>query len=133
MTETKETDELIQQARQAREHAYAPYSKFKVGAALRGRSGKVYTGSNVENASFGLTMCAERVALGHAVSEGEREFEEIAVVTENGAAPCGACRQVLREFSPRLRVVMADTDGHARAKSLAELLPDDFGPGDLPA
>ena len=90
--------ELISQAAQAREHAYAPYSRYAVGAALLTRSGRVYTGCNVENASYSLTLCAERVALFKAVSEGEREFQAIAIVTSNGGSPCGACRQVLAEF-----------------------------------
>jgi cytidine deaminase len=125
---------LIAAARQARQNAYAPYSGFAVGAALRARSGRVFTGSNVENVSYGLTICAERVAVVKAVSEGERDFEAIAVVSEGAAAPCGACRQVLAEFNPDLRVIVADAgggDGHYSVFPLSELLPKAFLPGDL--
>jgi cytidine deaminase len=121
--------ELVALARQARENAYAPYSKFAVGAALLGRSGQVFTGCNVENAAYPLCTCAERTAVTKAVSEGEREFTAIAVVTATGATPCGACRQILREFSgPEggLRVIVADTAGHVRTFTIAELLPAGF-------
>jgi cytidine deaminase len=130
-TKSLQTQELIQLAAQARENAYAPYSKFKVGAALLGKSGRVYTGGNVENASYGLTICAERAALFHAVSEGEREFVAIAIVTDRGVSPCGACRQVLREFGRDLRVIVADMQGRQREYTLGDLLPDDFNPEDL--
>lgn len=126
--------DLVKMARQARERAYAPYSDFAVGAALLGRSGRVYTGCNVENASYPLTTCAERAAVVKGVSEGEREFEAIAVVTDTGAMPCGACRQVLREFGGadgELRVIVADMEGKARVFSIAELLPEGFTPGQL--
>lgn len=127
---TMATDaELVAMASQAREKAYAPYSGFQVGAALLGRSGRVYTGCNVENASYPLVICAEQTAVVKAVSEGERDFEAIAVVTSTGASPCGACRQVLREFSAakgKLRVIIADTSGNARVRTVAELLPDGF-------
>lgn len=118
--------QLIEAAVQVRERAYAPYSHFAVGAALRGKSGRIYTGANVENASFPLTICAERAALFKAVSEGEREFDAIAVVTSSGATPCGACRQVLAEFAPRLRVIVADLAAHSSVFSIAELLPHSF-------
>lgn len=126
--------ELVAQAQQARERAYAPYSSFPVGAALLGRSGRVYTGCNVENAAYPLVTCAERTAVTKAVSEGEREFQAIAVVTDTGATPCGACRQILREFSGlegNLRVIVADTDGNVRTFTLAELLPEGFTPDQL--
>jgi cytidine deaminase len=126
--------ELTAEAQQAREHAYARYSGFPVGAALLGRSGKVYTGANVENASYPLTICAERVAVAKAVSEGEREFEAIAVVTATGATPCGACRQVLREFAGvegELRVIVADLDGNSTTFTIEELLPHGFTPAQL--
>lgn len=126
-----EVENLIKLAAEAREKAYAPYSHFRVGAALLSKSGKVYTGCNVENASYGLTVCAERVALFRAVAEGEREFEAIAIVTDKGVTPCGACRQVLREFGRELRVIVADMKGKQREYALAELLPDDFKPEDL--
>ena len=119
-------EELIALATRAREKAYAPYSGFPVGAALLARSGKVFTGCNVENATFGLTICAERTAVFKAVSEGEREFDTIAVVTAPGASPCGACRQVLREFGPDLRVLVADTQGHVEKFSLEDLIPNAF-------
>jgi cytidine deaminase len=123
---------LIARAQAAREQAYAPYSHYRVGAALLGRSGRVYTGCNVENAVYPLTLCAERTAVVKAVSEGEREFVALAVVTENGGAPCGACRQVLREFGENLVVLIADTRGHYREMTVAELLPDSFSAADLP-
>ncbi len=128
MTESTEAD-LIALARRARERAYAPYSNFAVGAALLGRSGRVFTGCNVENAAYPLCTCAERAAVVKAVSEGEREFVAIAVVTSTGATPCGACRQILREFGgPEgdLRVIVADLEGHVRTFTVAELLPSGF-------
>ena len=129
------TDEkLVTLAGQARQRAYAPYSNFPVGAALLGRSGQVYTGCNVENAAYPLTTCAERTAVAKAVSEGEREFEAIAVVTATGATPCGACRQILREFGGRdgdLRVIVADLDGNVRTFTIDQLLPKGFTPDQL--
>jgi cytidine deaminase len=124
-------DELIASAIAARERAYAPYSGYKVGAALRTKSGRVYTGCNVENAAYGLAMCAERTAIFKAVSEGERELEAIAVVTENGGSPCGACRQVMMEFAPAMTVIIADTRGQARITTVRDLLPDGFTPDQL--
>lgn len=124
--------ELIKEALAARECSYSPYSAFPVGAALLASSGKVYRGTNVENASYGLTMCAERVAVGAAVAAGERSFEAIAVVVRGGGSPCGACRQVLFEFGPSLRVLMADEQGVVvNEKTSAELLPSAFGPSSL--
>ena len=126
--------ELIALAQQAREYAYAAYSGFPVGAALLGRSGKVYTGCNVENAAYPLTTCAERTAVVKAVSEGEREFEAIAVVTATGATPCGSCRQILREFGGPdgdLRVIVADLDGNSSTLTIKELLPHGFTPEQL--
>ncbi len=110
---------------EARERAYAPYSHFLVGAALLTRSGKVFTGSNVENLSYGLTICAERVAIGTAVAAGEREFEAIVVVadTDQPISPCGACRQVLAEFAPHLRVVLATLSGEDAVFQLDDLFP----------
>ncbi len=128
----KKQDQLVSLAAEARKKAHAPYSNFSVGAALLARSGLVYTGSNVENASYGLSVCAERVAVFKAVSEGEREFEAIAVVTENGVTPCGACRQVLIEFGDDIQVIVADTTGHRRAFALTDLLPEGFTPEHLP-
>lgn len=134
MTAPMTDADLIALAQQAREQAYAPYSNFPVGAALLGRSGRVYTGCNVENASYPLTMCAERAAVYRAVAEGERCFQTIAIVTETGAAPCGACRQVLREFGGadgELRVVIADGAGQAQTFTIADLLPAAFTPDQL--
>ena len=125
-------EELISLAAEARKRAYAPYSRFAVGAALLTKGGEVYTACTVEDASYGLSMCAERVAVFEAVSAGEQEFEAIAVVTENGVAPCGACRQVLVEFNPDLRVIVADTGGQRRTFRLSELIPGAFLPADLP-
>lgn len=118
---------------EARKNAYAPYSGFAVGAALLSKGRRVFTGCNVENASYGLTVCAERVALFKAVSEGVREFEAIAVACgETPCSPCGACRQVLYEFAPGLRVIMADGDGRTwEVAQITELLPRGFGPSDL--
>ncbi len=124
--------QLIALAAEARQTAYAPYSGFPVGAALLGKSGHVYTGCNVENASYSLTICAERVALFKAVSEGECEFEAIAIVTANGATPCGACRQVLTEFGPDMRVLIATPERLISVSNAAELLPGAFGARDLP-
>jgi len=119
---------LMREAMKAREASYSPYSRFAVGAALLGVSGRVYHGCNVENASFGLTCCAERTALFKAVSDGEREFTAVAVTarTGHGAPPCGACRQVMAEFSPSMWVYWRDTRGRVLKKRLAALLPDMF-------
>jgi cytidine deaminase len=125
-------NELIAIATTTRERAYAPYSEFQVGAALLGKSGRVYTGCNVENAAYGPSMCAERTAVFKAVSEGEREFEAIAVVTENGVSPCGTCRQVMMEFAPEMTVIIADTQGNVRHTTVRDLLPDGFTPNQLP-
>ena len=125
-------EELLKMAKKARENAYAPYSNFKVGAALMTKDGKVFTGANVENASYGLSMCAERVALFKAVSEGYREFEAIAVIadTDGPVSPCGACRQVLSEFGD-MDVIMANMKGDVKVMKLSELLPESFTPEDL--
>ena len=124
-------DELVAEAMQARERAYAPYSGYSVGAALLGKSGRVYTGCNVENAAYPLSTCAERVAVVKAISEGEREFVALAVVTENGAPPCGSCRQTLREFGEEIAVLIASARGAVRETTLAELLPESFSAADL--
>lgn len=127
--------ELVRLAKEAREHAYAPYSHFKVGAALLTDKGKVYTGCNVENASFGATNCAERTAFFKAVSEGERSFLAIAIVgapsgkdTTDTCAPCGICRQVMREFcQPEdFKIVLEDGQGGTLSMTLEELLPRSF-------
>jgi cytidine deaminase len=126
-----EDKKLIALADKARGEAYAPYSGFAVGAAILAASGEVYTGCNVENASYGLSMCAERTAAFKAACAGERVFTAIAVVTETGWTPCGACRQVLVEFGPQMRVLAADAEGNYHEYRLHELLLDSFGPSDL--
>ena len=117
--------DLIQQAKVARDRAYAPYSRFAVGAALRTVSGEVFSGCNVENLSFGLTSCAERNAVFAAIQAGQRNFIAIAVVADSKTAvtPCGACRQVLAEFGSNLVVVTANLEGASFTSSIAELLP----------
>jgi cytidine deaminase len=126
-------ERLVQSAIEARKWAYAPYSHYPVGAALLTASGRVYEGVNVENAAYPTTMCAERVAVYKAVSEGERDLLAIAVVTSNGGAPCGACRQVLAEFGLDTRVLIADENGRlVQDTSVGELLPGAFRPDQLP-
>lgn len=121
-------EKLIKAAGAARSRAYAPYSCFQVGAAILTAEGRYYTGCNIENVSYGLSCCAERVALFKAVSNGERNFEALAVTagTEEYCAPCGACRQVLAEFNPGLKVYMANGRGEYRLLTVAELLPAAF-------
>jgi cytidine deaminase len=119
---------LLAAALEARDHAYAPYSDFAVGAAVRTSSGRIFTGCNIENASSGLTVCAERVAIWKAVCQGEYTLEALTVVTDSGATPCGACRQVMAEFATDMPVLVADTAGHVRTTSLSALLPDAFSP-----
>ena len=123
---------LIDLAIEARRRAYAPYSRYPVGAALRTKSGKVFTGVNVENAAYPTTICAERTAVFKAVSEGEREFEVIAVVTKNGGSPCGSCRQVLAEFGLDTIVLIANEAGKLlQETTVSELLPGAFTPEHL--
>lgn len=118
-------DRLIKEAHQAMKQAYCPYSHFSVGAALLGKNGNIYTGCNVENISYGLTICAERGAVCKAVADGETEFSAIAIVTDTKkpVSPCGACRQVLAEFSTDMTVIMATAQGEKRIAVLKELLP----------
>ena len=122
------SQQLIESARAARLHAFAPYSRFRVGAALEAKDGRVFTGCNVENATYGLTVCAERVAVFKAVSEGCRSFTRIAVVadTEEPTPPCGACRQILWEFGGDLEVILANLKEDKARYSLAALLPHPF-------
>lgn len=121
-------EELVVKALEARKNAYIPYSGFAVGAALLTCAGRVYTGCNVENSSYGLTVCAERVALLKAVSQGDREFVALAVVadTEDYCSPCGACRQVLAEFGGHIKVYLANRQGEYREMTVEELLPAAF-------
>lgn len=127
-----EIQKLIAAAAAVTEHAYAPYSHYKVGAALLAANGQIYTGCNVENASYPATICAERTALVKAVSEGVRQFDSIAVITRNGGFPCGICRQMLFEFAPELRVVVADMAGTIyHDLPLSQLLAFGFGPSKL--
>ncbi len=122
------TKELVEAAKKVREIAFAPYSKFKVGSAVVTKEGKIFTGCNVESASFGLTVCAERVAIWKAVSEGETEFEAIAVVadTKKLTPPCGVCRQIIWEFCGDVPVTLANLHGEEESISSKELLPRAF-------
>jgi cytidine deaminase len=123
-----EYDALINAARQVRENAHAPFSGFRVGAALRAQSGRVFTGCNVENATLGLTCCAERVAIFKAISEGEHGFEAIAVVadTDTLTPPCGPCRQIIWEFCGDVPVILANLKGKVESTRSGELLPKPF-------
>ena len=126
-------EELIRVAALARQRAYAPYSKYKVGAAIRTKRNKVHSGANVENASYGLTVCAERTAAFAAVNAGDTAFDAIAIVIDDERlpTPCGACRQVLAEFAPQMRVILATTGGKRKVTTLGQLLPDPFLPQNL--
>lgn len=125
-------NKLIELAKNTQKKAYAPYSKFKVGAALLTKSGKIYTGANVENASYGLTCCAERIAIFKAVTEGETEFLKLVVVgdTEEPISPCGACRQVMAEFG-NFEVILVGKNGNIKKTSVSELLPYSFAKENL--
>ena len=129
---TQEKQTLIDLAIDIRQRAYAPYSNYAVGSALRTKTGRIYTGVNIENAAYPHTICAERVAIFKAVSEGEREFDAISVVTDNGGSPCGGCRQVLAEFGLDTVVLMADKNGKlVKETTVRELLPEAFTPEKL--
>ncbi len=125
-------EQLILAARAARSNAYTPYSNYRVGAAVITADGTLFTGCNVENASYPASICAERVAITKAVSEGHRDFVAIAIATENGGAPCGICRQVMFEFVPEMRVFLVDEVNVTGDFILRELLPHGFGPDSLP-
>jgi cytidine deaminase len=123
---------LIDLAIEARRRAYAPYSNYPVGAAVRTKSGRIFTGCNVENAAYPAGICAERVAVFKAVSEGEKEFEVMAVATSNGGSPCGVCRQVMAEFGLDTVVLICNEDGHlVQETTVRELLPGAFVPSDM--
>jgi cytidine deaminase len=126
-------EELVRVASLARQRAYAPYSKYKVGAAIRTKRNKVHSGANVENASYGLSVCAERTAAFAAVNAGDTAFDAMAIVIDDEKlpTPCGACRQVLAEFSPDMRVILATTSGKRKVTTLSALLPDPFLPENL--
>ena len=127
-----EKQSLVDLANIARQRAYAPYSHYPVGAALRTKTGRIFTGVNVENAAYPHTMCAERIAIFKAVSEGEKDFEVITVVTDNGGSPCGGCRQVMAEFGLDTLVIQADGSGRiVKEKTVSDLLPDAFTPEQL--
>ena len=128
-----EHEVLISAAKQARENAHAPYSNFRVGAALRAKSGRIFGGCNVENATYGLTLCAERVAIFKAISEGERGFEAIAVVTDSETLtpPCGACRQLIWEFCGDVAVILANLKGKSEVLPMRELFPKPFDASNL--
>jgi cytidine deaminase len=124
---------LLDHAKQARERAYVPYSGFKVGAALVTKDGRIYDGCNIENASYGLSNCAERTAIFKAISEGVEEIEAIAVVADTASPvpPCGACRQVIAEFNPKMRVILSNLQGNVAEYTIDELLPGAFGRADM--
>jgi cytidine deaminase len=128
-----DNDILISAARQARENAHAPYSNFRVGAALRATSGRIFGGCNVENATYGLTVCAERIAIFKALSEGERGFDAIAVVTDTDALtpPCGACRQLIWEFCGDVPVILANLKGKVEIIAMKDLFPKPFDASSL--
>lgn len=119
--------ELYRTAHQVVQYAYAPYSRFKVGAALLTKSGEVFTGVNVENSSFGATICAERTAFVKAISEGHREFDAIAVISSDGEVyPCGICRQFMYEFGDELKIITGEDEDHLHIAEIKELLPEGF-------
>ena len=129
----RDLENLIDAARAARANAYAPYSHYAVGAAVLAKSGRIYAGCNVENAAYPTGLCAERVAIFKAVSEGERELVALVVVTSNGGSPCGSCRQVFSEFADdNATVILATARGNRRKKfTMRQILPDRFGPEHL--
>lgn len=132
MVEKRTIDKLFEEAIKAREKAYAPYSNFKVGASLLTEDGEIFSGCNVENASYGLSLCAERNAIFSAVSKGKKKFKALLVVAEGDepVAPCGACRQVMREFG-EFDVYLSNTKGVIEKTKVSELLPKSFGPENL--
>jgi cytidine deaminase len=131
MVTNEQKQALIAAACEARQYAYVPYSQYAVGAALLLADGRIITGVNVENASYGLTICAERTAVFKMVSEGIQSFQAVAISTENAGSPCGACRQVMTEFAGDVPVYLVDGEGNGRETTLYTLLPDHFGPEHL--
>lgn len=132
MTKTINKEELVQAAINASKHAHAPYSNYYVGAAIVSKNGKVFTGCNVENAAYPSGICAERVAIFKAVSEGEKDFSLLAIVTKNGGMPCGACRQVMSEFSNNLPIIVSNEKGEITQETTLDiLLPHSFGANDV--
>ena len=127
----EQKEALIKEAVQIRQLAYAPYSNYKVGAAILLEDGRIITGINVENAAYGLSNCAERTAVFKAISEGYKNIKAVAVATENAGSPCGSCRQVLIEFANDIPVYLVDPEGNGRETTLYQLLPDHFGPEHL--
>lgn len=128
----QEKQSLIELANTARRHAYVPYSNYPVGSSIRTKSGRIFTGVNIENAAYPQTMCAERIAIFKAVSEGETDFEVITVVTDNGGSPCGGCRQVMAEFGLDTFVILADGQGKiVEETTVRDLLPGAFTPDKL--
>ncbi len=121
-------EQLIKKAHEAKEYAYAPFSNFKVGACLLGTNGKIYTGCNIENSTYGATNCAERTAIFKAVSEGQKEFTKIAIVSSSNdfTSPCGICRQVLFEFMSEGTVLLSNSKGEIKEYTVKELLPEGF-------
>lgn len=128
---TTERDQLVRAARTAAKFSYSPYSHYPVGAAILTDDGQTFTGCNIENASYPAGICAERVAVFKAVSEGQMSFRAIAVVTRNGGSPCGICRQVLFEFGPDMALIIADMDQITLETTVTDLLPHGFGPHHL--
>jgi cytidine deaminase len=128
MTNNTDLEKLIQEAKRVQKRAYAPYSKFAVGAAVQGGTGRIYTGCNIENSSFGLTICAERLALFKAISEGEETINILVLITDTETLvwPCGACRQVLAEFSPEMQIVSVNKQGQRETRPLSAIYPDAF-------
>lgn len=124
--------DLIEKALSVRQNSYSPYSNYKVGAAIKTKNGKIFVGTNVENASYGMTICAERSAVFAAISCGEKNLDSIAIVTKDGGSPCGSCRQVLNEFNPSMVVILINEKGEVRKQcKLSDLLVDAFGPKNL--
>ncbi|MFH1262109.1 MAG: cytidine deaminase [Pseudomonadota bacterium] len=129
--DSKTQKRLLDAALAAQKRAYAPYSNYRVGAALLTKSGEIFSGSNIENAAYSPSICAERTAIFKAVSEGFRDFIAIAIAHASGSASCGVCRQVIREFAPSLQQITIDAKGKIRSFSSTDLLPESFGPEDL--